>query len=78
MVDYLSHAAHREIGKLHLDNGTHPLDRGAYRDADDGILAQRSVEHPSRKFFGVILGGLEGATERANVLTLHKNARIVG
>ena len=41
MVDYLVHAAHREIGKLHLDKWTHPLDRGAYRDADDGyILAQ--------------------------------------
>ena len=41
-------------------------------DADDGILADRRVEHPAGKFLGEILGGLEGAAESADVLPVNK------
>ena len=45
----------REIGELHLDDRPHALDRRADGRADDGVLADRRIEHAAGKFLREVL-----------------------
>jgi hypothetical protein len=54
----------------------HPFNRRAYGRADNGILADGSVNDPSGKFPGQVFGGLEGAAKSADILPVNENARV--
>ena len=78
LIDNLRQTRRRKIGELHFDDGAHSLDGRPNRRADNGILADRSIQHPPRKFRRQILGRLERAAKRAHVLSVNKNTRILG
>ena len=71
--------AHRgEVGELHLDDWPHPFDRGTDGRTDDGVFADRCVDHAPRIFLREILGRLERASELPDILAVDIDARIFG
>jgi hypothetical protein len=72
-VHELVEAAGDEVGKLHLADRPHSLDRGAGGGAEDQVLGQRRVEHAlGAELLGEAVGDLEGAAEGADVLAKQK------
>jgi hypothetical protein len=63
---------------LHFHDGARAFDRGADGETDDGVLAQGRIHDAAGKFGGQIFRRFEGAAERADVLSVNKNARVVG
>ena len=73
LVNDLVETASGEVSKLHLNDGSHPLDRCPDGESHHGILADRSIQNPARKFLSQILCGLECTAEHTDVLPINED-----
>jgi hypothetical protein len=78
LVNDLVEAARGKVSELHFHDRPHPLHRGSDGKPHHGIFTDRRVENTPGEFLGEVLGGLEGATEGADILTINENTGIAG
>ena len=77
LVDDLAEADAGEIGELHLDDRAHPLDGRADAEPHRRILADRRIHHAAGVGLCEPLRRLERSAERADILPVNEDARIV-
>ena len=77
LIDDLVEGDGGKIGELHLDDGPHALDGRADRHADHGVFGDRRIKDAPGKFVREIFGGFECAAERADILSIDENARVI-
>ena len=78
VIDDLVETGGRKISKLHLDDRPHAFKSAADSRANDGVLADRRVNDAIGELLRQILGRLESAAKRADVLPVYEDPRIVG